>query len=227
MGMPQKFIPIHFRHGTADRHAGIFSAPVRTGHPAAVPLGDGHQPPVLGIPCPSGDSAAPLLVLARPQGPDRKSGHTAHQYPVPLWAGHAGWRRRCIRPGVWRRRRPPLRSLSAPVSTLQAAHTGVRMWCTSRIYGWSYAAGSSGPGCGRQLDQLLRHLPRHLDLHHREVCGRPLRWVKTEHAYPNRAALMTDRKRLGEILTSNRWITPEQLESALASRPEGLRLAST
>jgi hypothetical protein len=48
--------------------------------------------------------------------------------------------------------------------------------------------------------------------------------VKTEHAYPNRAALFTERRRLRDILTGSQWITPVQLETALASRPPGARL---
>jgi hypothetical protein len=51
-----------------------------------------------------------------------------------------------------------------------------------------------------------------------------LRWLKTEHAFPNRAALMTARKLLGEILTGSAWITPADLEAALASKPANLRL---
>src|SRR6185312_5919821 len=47
----------------------------------------------------------------------------------------------------------------------------------------------------------------------------PLRWLKTEHAYPSRAALLSDRRKLGEILAGGGWISPEQLERALASLP--------
>ncbi len=58
----------------------------------------------------------------------------------------------------------------------------------------------------------------------RKFTPRALPWVKTEHAYPNRAALMPKRKRLGEILTGSQWITPEQLAKAVASRKPGERL---
>jgi hypothetical protein len=51
-----------------------------------------------------------------------------------------------------------------------------------------------------------------------------LRWVKTEHAYPNRAALMGNRKSLREILVGSQWITQEQLDEALATKPENRRL---
>jgi hypothetical protein len=108
--------------------------------------------------------------------------------------------------------------------SLQAAHVGVRMWCAGRIYGRRHAAGvpirvivGNWINCFATCRAIWTYTSAKLH-------GRPLRWVKTEHAYPNRAALMTDRKRLGEILTGNAWITPEQLETALASRPEGRRL---
>jgi bacteriophage N4 adsorption protein B len=54
--------------------------------------------------------------------------------------------------------------------------------------------------------------------------GRPLVWVKTEHAYPSRAALLESRRRLGEILTGSSYLEPSDLELALAGRPEGFRL---
>jgi hypothetical protein len=98
------------------------------------------------------------------------------------------------------------------------------MWCAGRIYGRRHAAGvpirvivGNWINCFATCRAIWTYTSAKLH-------GRPLRWVKTEHAYPNRAALMTDRKRLGEILTGNAWITPEQLETALASRPEGRRL---
>jgi hypothetical protein len=56
--------------------------------------------------------------------------------------------------------------------------------------------------------------------------GRPLVWAKTEHAYPSRATLVAGRqkKRLSEIITGSQWLTPAQLEMALASKPAGRRL---
>ncbi len=47
----------------------------------------------------------------------------------------------------------------------------------------------------------------------------PLRWLKTEHAYPTRTALMGHKRRLGEILVSNGYCTQDSLDAALASRP--------
>jgi hypothetical protein len=108
--------------------------------------------------------------------------------------------------------------------TLQAVHTLLRVALSRRIYGWRFAAVApfrvlvaNCLNCAATSRAIWTYALCRLT-------GRPLRWVKTEHAYPNRAALMTNRKRLGEILTGSLWITPEQLESARATKPQGRRL---
>jgi adsorption protein B len=107
---------------------------------------------------------------------------------------------------------------------LQALHTGLRIFLTRRIYGWRFA--SLAPmrvpvanwiNCFATVRAIRTYAVSRLS-------GRPLRWVKTEHAYPNRAALMNNRKRLREVLVGSQWITQEQLDEALASKPEGRRL---
>jgi adsorption protein B len=107
---------------------------------------------------------------------------------------------------------------------VQALQTAIRAACSARVYGWPFA-------CGVPLRILVANL-MNCAATARAICaytnaklrGRPLKWVKTEHAYPNRAALKVERKRLGEILTGSNWITAEQLEQALVSRPSGRRL---
>jgi hypothetical protein len=53
---------------------------------------------------------------------------------------------------------------------------------------------------------------------------RPLRWLKTDHAYPTRTALVGDRRRLGEILVGSGALTPAALAAGLETRPAGVRL---
>ena len=55
---------------------------------------------------------------------------------------------------------------------------------------------------------------------------RPLRWLKTEHAYPTRAALLAHKRRLGEILVGSGKVTIAALRQALESRPSGVRLGA-
>jgi adsorption protein B len=54
--------------------------------------------------------------------------------------------------------------------------------------------------------------------------GLPLVWVKTEHAYPCQSALSAPPMLLGELLLANGYITSAELDSALRTKPAGLRL---
>ncbi len=49
-------------------------------------------------------------------------------------------------------------------------------------------------------------------------------WLKTEHAYPSRAALIENKQKLGEVLVWCQYLAPEDLEVALAVKPAGVRL---
>ena len=53
---------------------------------------------------------------------------------------------------------------------------------------------------------------------------RPVVWLKTEHAFPNRAALLESRRRLGEILTGSGYLEPPLLEDGLRTKPESKRI---
>jgi bacteriophage N4 adsorption protein B len=49
-------------------------------------------------------------------------------------------------------------------------------------------------------------------------------WLKTEHQYPNRAALTGYSRRLGEVLMDRGILTAQQIEDAVAAKPKNLRL---
>ncbi len=96
----------------------------------------------------------------------------------------------------------------------------VRMAVSARIYGWRFAALSpvrtlwgnvvNSAACARALFGWVRW----------RWMGVPLRWVKTEHAYPNREALAAHRRKLGEILVGNGYCAAEIVEHALAFKGE-------
>ena len=48
--------------------------------------------------------------------------------------------------------------------------------------------------------------------------------MKTDHAYPSRAALLEHKRRLGEILVASGFLTPEELTDALETLPDDARL---
>lgn len=108
--------------------------------------------------------------------------------------------------------------------TLQLIHLGVRMTCVGRIYGLTFALGvpvrliygnllnsvATGMALWRYALARLRH--------------QPLVWVKTEHAYPSRAALLPHKRPLGEILVGSGYLTAEELDRARATKPAGVLL---
>ena len=127
---------------------------------------------------------------------------------------------------IWDRVSPSplvLRILGA-TTALYLLRTGVRIACSSRVYGPVFGllaplravfgnminAAAVGKALSRYLSARLR--------------GEALVWVKTEHAYPSRAALIEQRRRIGEILVGSGYIDQSDLDSALANRPSGMRL---
>jgi adsorption protein B len=101
---------------------------------------------------------------------------------------------------------------------------GVRTGCAARVYGWRFATGAplrtvwaNWVNCAATLSALGRYLGA-------RVSRRPLVWLKTDHRYPSRAALMCHKRRLGEILVRSGYLEEEQLGAALGSRPAGLPL---
>jgi adsorption protein B len=108
--------------------------------------------------------------------------------------------------------------------SIQVLQTAVRTGCSARIYGWRFACGvplrvvvANAINCAATSRAIFSYT-------NAKIRHRPLGWVKTDHAYPNRAALMTERRRLREVLAGSGWISRTQLETALASRPTGRRL---
>ena len=75
---------------------------------------------------------------------------------------------------------------------------------------------------------ILRAGPRSLALTRNDARARwrreSLVWLKTEHAYPSRAALVRHKRPLGEVLVAARYLTKTELRLALESKPAHRRL---
>ncbi len=115
--------------------------------------------------------------------------------------------------------------LAVATLTLQAFRIAVRMAFTARVYGWIFACGvpvraffANALNAAATVCALVRYSAATMQ-------GQPLRWLKTEHAYPSRAALLTHRRRLGEILVGAGYVNAAALRETLAvSNPKSLRL---
>ena len=127
---------------------------------------------------------------------------------------------------LWTRATPLGAHLSVAALGFQLLRLSVRMGCVGRIYGAAFSLGvpirvlcanllNAAAACGALYLYLSARLQH-----------RPLRWLKTEHAYPSRATLVAHRRRLGEILVSSGKVTAAALRHALETRPAGVRLGS-
>jgi len=100
---------------------------------------------------------------------------------------------------------------------LQALHTSIRTCCSARIYGWRFAAGTpvrvfvanwlNGVATVRAIGTYAAA----------KRAGQNPQWAKTDHRYPARAT--ADIRPIDEILVTLGSLTAEELETAWATKP--------
>jgi bacteriophage N4 adsorption protein B len=109
-----------------------------------------------------------------------------------------------------------MRMILAGTLALQCIHLSVRIYCSSRLYGWPFGLGAplrAVWGNWINARAAVSAVSRYARARWR---SEPLAWIKTEHSYPSRAALVETHRLLGEILVGSDYITAEQLTQALA-----------
>jgi adsorption protein B len=117
----------------------------------------------------------------------------------------------------------PTRILLATL-VIQIIQTGVRMGCAARFYGAWFALGVPLRSlCGNWINSVatVRAICAYLRA---RIRHEPLVWLKTEHAYPSRNALVEHKRKLGEILAGSGYVSAADLNEALATQPAGLRI---
>lgn len=107
---------------------------------------------------------------------------------------------------------------------LQVLHTSIRAWCCANVYGWKFAAATPARVIAANWLNCFATLRAIRTFLACKLSGEPVRWAKTDHLYPSRAALMPDLRSLEDVLLSSRAITPTQLDLARANRPDGVDL---
>lgn len=118
------------------------------------------------------------------------------------------------RPWMFAVNDPGIVILSLATMVLQCFRIGLRMVCVGRIFGAPFAMGvplrifhGNLINCFASLRALWRYGQARRN-------GKAHVWLKTEHAYPNRDALVQQRGDLGEVLLQSRLLTKEQLNHA-------------
>jgi len=125
---------------------------------------------------------------------------------------------------LWTRIGPAAARVGMATLALQLLRTAIRMVCVARIYGVLFSLGvpfravyANALNSAATFQAVGRYAVA-------RALGQPLKWLKTEHAYPSRASLLAHKRKLGEILTGSGYLTPDALAAAVASLPPSLRL---
>jgi adsorption protein B len=112
------------------------------------------------------------------------------------------------------------------VATLafQMVQTAVRMGCTARLYGPQFAlAVPLRSVFGNWINTIATWKAVRSYVLAR-IRHEPLVWIKTEHAYPSRSALIEHKRKLGEILIGSAYAEESDVLRALETQPPGMRL---
>jgi bacteriophage N4 adsorption protein B len=125
---------------------------------------------------------------------------------------------------LWIRVSPSQARLAAATLCLQVLRLTVRCLCVSRIYGPFFALGVPFRAVYANALNTAASVQAVCRFTFARIRGRPLKWLKTEHAYPARAALLGHKRKLGEILVSSGYLPASALTSALSEQKSGMRL---
>ena len=126
--------------------------------------------------------------------------------------------------GIWHRVTPLSVELCWATFSIQCVRLAVRMACVARVYGVPFALGvpvravyANALNAAATFNALGRYAIARAQ-------KRPLKWLKTDHAYPNRAALLAHKRKLGEILVGSGYLAARALKDALETQPQGVLL---
>jgi adsorption protein B len=125
---------------------------------------------------------------------------------------------------IWMRVSPGQARLAMATLALQIVRLGFRGLCVGRIYGFIFALGVPVRAVYANALNTAATVQAVARFTWARLRGKPLKWLKTEHAYPVRAALLAQKRKLGEILVSSGAIPAAELTAALAEQTQGMRL---
>jgi bacteriophage N4 adsorption protein B len=124
---------------------------------------------------------------------------------------------------MWTRLTPLAIELTSVTLAFQILRMAVRMACVARVYGIVFALGVPIRLPYANLLNAMATVGAVAHYVYARIRGIPLRWVKTEHSYPTRSALLAHKRPLGEILVGSGHLNAATLHSALAACPQGSR----
>ena len=114
--------------------------------------------------------------------------------------------------------------LLATTLAMQVIQSSVRIGCVRGVYGWRFALGVPLRSICSNWINTVATFKAVFGYFRARIRREPLVWLKTEHAYPTRSALIEHKRKLGEILVGSGYLNEVELEQALASQPSSVRL---
>ncbi len=108
---------------------------------------------------------------------------------------------------------------------LQGARLALRTVCVAKIFGPSFALGVPLRVFHGNLVNCLASLGAFAQYASSRLQRRPLVWLKTEHAYPNRGALVLHQRDLRDVLAASGYVSDEVLTRVQSQVPVGADLA--
>jgi adsorption protein B len=125
---------------------------------------------------------------------------------------------------MWTRIAPPATHLVEATLALAVLRILARMFAVARIYGVRFALGVPVRAVYANVLNSAATVQAVARFSIARLQNRPLVWVKTDHAFPSRAALLVSTRMLGEILVSSGDLSAAELAAALAEKPPDVRL---
>jgi adsorption protein B len=113
------------------------------------------------------------------------------------------------RPWAFAVSNPKIVALCFLTLVLQCLRLVIRMFCVERIFGLAFAIGVPLRSFHANLVNCLASIGAVWRYGDARLRGLPLVWVKTEHAYPSRDALLLHRRELADVLVSSGYISEE------------------
>lgn len=113
------------------------------------------------------------------------------------------------RPWAFAVSNPKIIALCVMTLGLQCLRLGIRMVCVERIFGLVFALGVPLRAFQANLVNCLASFGAVWTYSNARLRGQPLVWLKTDHAYPSRDALLLHRRDLGDVLVSSGYISEE------------------
>ena len=125
---------------------------------------------------------------------------------------------------IWQRTSPLSVELCWATFSIQCIRIAVRMACVARVYGMLFALGVPVRAVWANALNAMATFNAVGRYAIARAQKRPLKWLKTDHAYPNRATLLAHKRKLGEILVASGAVLARGLREALETQRPGVLL---